>query len=526
MAKTIITTVGTSLITNCKGINSTSYEALKNKPFFADYTNKDDFDFIKGHIQKIKPLLDNAVSSENSCAEISSIVTIAEALCKDINKDKKLELSLFFVCTDTILSPLCAEIIATYLNNNKKTFIVKNSRGIDITVEVKIATAEFISQKNNEGKYLTIIDNIKVKDYNNNYIIKGLTVNNNTDFQNAGFEGLSSVITEIVIEKEVKNTIINITGGYKGFIPILTLVCQLLAVDMQYLYEESKTLITIPKLPIQFDLSVIESIASHLNNDYLKTIDTNTKLYEFLKNTHLINSNNELSGIGRILRNHLFSGQIGLSNPILGYFIELKLFHYFSTCNFTKYHSPIKNDEADYYAYKVVNGVYEFSEKQTVKLKNDDEAKKVSKEKAYTNKLGDIDLVLKNEINQDTICEIKAHNTFGNYINDIEKPKDYYKKVKARIEFWKHTRKNLPNEYLFIVYKIRILQGDESEFLTVNTETMIKHLSNKIKQDYNGDVNFKVLGLWIDLKGFEINYSSLLQEELKDSDWLIDIPIA
>jgi|GEM_PF-6023238 len=544
MNKTIITTVGTSLITNCKAINSNFIDALKSKPFFGNYSNKDDFESIERNSKKIKDNIKKFVSEQNACAEISSIFAIAEQQCKNINKGGKLELNLFFVCTDTILSPLCAEVIATYLNENKKTFTVKKSQGVDIDVEVKIATTEFVSRKDTNDNYSTIIDNIKVKGYDNRYIINGLTVNNNTDFQNIGFEGLSSVITNIAFylngikpetfeEKKIKNniesTIINITGGYKGFIPVLTLICQLLEVEMQYLYEESKTIISIPKLPIQFDLSVIESLAPYLNNDFLKSVDTDSALYKFLDIYHLINDNNELSGIGSILHNHLFNGQIGFSSIILGSFIEFKLFHYFSTCNHTKYHTPIKNDEADFYAYKVVNEIYKFSEKQIKKLKNDDEAKKICKENAYTNKLGDIDLILKNEINQDTICEIKAHNTFSEkYTKELNgiKKKDYYDKVKARIEFWKHTRKLLPNEYLFVVYKIRILQGDVSEFLTDNTKIMIKHLSDKMQEDYGNEINFKVLGLWIDLKSkenIEINYGTLLQEDLQEKQWIINL---
>ncbi len=526
MQKTIITTVGTSLITNYhdkKGNTKSEkeYKLLKGKPFFGN-SSEDITDFL----ERIKPIKNGIVSYVNedgSCAEISSIFAIAEQLAKTINnKSEKLELTLFFVCTDTILSPLCAEVIATYLNEKKNTYTVKNGKNIDITVNIEITTKEFILQKDDQGKYSNIIDNIKNQVYNNEYIIKGLTVNDNTDFQNTGFEGLSSIITKLVTENKSKNPIINITGGYKGFIPVLTLICQLLEVDMQYLYEESKAIITIPKLPIQFDLAVIESIASYLDNNYLKTIDSNSALYRFLVHYHLITGNNELSGIGRILHNHLFNGQIGLSNSILGSFVEFKLFHYFSACNYTKYHSPIKNEEADYYAYKVTNDAYGFSEKQG--SKPDD---KKLKEIGFTFKLGDIDLVLKNEINQDAICEIKAHNTFSEgYIrdlNDPKKPKDYYDKVRARIEFWKHTRKVLPNEYLFIVYKIRILQGDKSEFLTDNAKSMIKHFADKIKHNYNGEVNFKVLGLWVDLKDFEINYSKLLQEELKDENWLINL---
>lgn len=374
MQKTIITTVGTSLISNYLEDNKNEtvekpYKALKNKPFFGN--KEDDIEDYLESVKKIIPNIKTQINNNNnnSCAEISSILTITEHLCKGItNTSEKLELILFFVCTDTILSPLCAEVIATYLNEKKQTFAFRNNQLVDINVSFTITTPEFISQKDSEGKYKTIIENIKVKDYECKYIVKGLTVNNNTDFQNAGFEGLSSIITNISfysdatkpedfddkkIKKNIENAIINITGGYKGFIPILTLICQLLEVEMQYLYEESKALITIPKLPIQFDLSIIESLASHLNNDYLKTISQDTDLYKLLNKSKLINDKNEMSGIGQILHNHLFNGQIGLSNSILGSFIELKLFHYFSTCNHIKYHSPIKNDEADYYAYKI-----------------------------------------------------------------------------------------------------------------------------------------------------------------------------
>lgn len=103
-------------------------------------------------------------------------------------------------------------------------------------------------------------DNVEIK------IIKGLQVKKGREFASEGIENLFTFLSN-KIENEgpfYNEVTFNITGGYKGTIPYLTLFGMLyqereiknkkIKPVIKYLYEESEDIITLPNLPIAFDL--------------------------------------------------------------------------------------------------------------------------------------------------------------------------------------------------------------------------------------------------------------------------------
>lgn len=114
--------------------------------------------------------------------------------------------------------------------------------------------------------------------------IKGLNPKDKEAFEKEGMRNLLTAISEIISEyKNTYNIFLNVTGGYKGTVPYLTLLGMCLEdIEVIYLFEESKENITLPKMPVAFDLftwrnyrGFIETVP-HLKSDvaelFLNTI--------------------------------------------------------------------------------------------------------------------------------------------------------------------------------------------------------------------------------------------------------------
>jgi len=97
-------------------------------------------------------------------------------------------------------------------------------------------------------------------------IIEGLQVKKGREFASRGIKNLFTFVSNKIEEEGAfyDEVIFNITGGYKGTIPYLTLFGMLyqereikgkkIKPLIKYLYEESDDIITLPNFPIAFDL--------------------------------------------------------------------------------------------------------------------------------------------------------------------------------------------------------------------------------------------------------------------------------
>lgn len=201
----IVTTVGTSLFTNYLDVSNfinADYSAIIDS-LHQEWDNK------QARIDSIKNNEDfkNWISRNlnDSCAEISSLLKIIE--------HQKDDLKIRLLATDTVPSRLAAELI------KEQTFLHPLT-GKEIPVDF----------------------------YPERDVITGLRVDDAEVFQT---DGLHSFIRRFIgLNKQYGPLILNITGGYKGLIPYLTLIGQIHKVPVMYKFEDSEALITIPQLPI------------------------------------------------------------------------------------------------------------------------------------------------------------------------------------------------------------------------------------------------------------------------------------
>ena len=196
--KRIITTVGTSLFSN---YNEKKNESLNREIKDEPYSEYDDW---QDEINEIKEKLIPFAREENSCAELTSINKI---------KEKYGDIEVYLIATDTIESVLVCEIL------------------------------------------VEILENVK---FNPQYdVIKKLQVKEYKEFK----EGLSNLINRLygIASNYYDNLILNITGGYKVTISYLTIFGQVNSVPLYYIFENSGSLISIPKIPLSIDEKLFDN---------------------------------------------------------------------------------------------------------------------------------------------------------------------------------------------------------------------------------------------------------------------------
>jgi len=265
--KYIVTTVGTSLFTNfISGKNvknilgdkyfdiNIEYNRLKNVGA-ENYLNNDDRT-INNAKSKIKTSLNHfwwhglEFDQEHNCwiaindfninidasAEISSLFKIMRQ--NEDNNDYEIHL----IATDSTLSILAAEFIRDRLNEY---------------FSGKIKYKDYTITRQNEHKGLNVNVYFEPqKDY-----VKDLNANNANSF-NTGLRNLIVKINEKDPDKNNPNgspqLILNMTGGYKGLIPILTLYSQLKRCELCYQFDDSIEVLRIPQIPIDIETSFFD----------------------------------------------------------------------------------------------------------------------------------------------------------------------------------------------------------------------------------------------------------------------------
>lgn len=281
--KCIVTTVGTSLFTNymliAPHINS-GYNTTKNAlhrewddqklRIQSIQANPDFTRWISGHLQQ-------------SCAEIASLMKIVETEQDDVE--------VRLLATDTVLSRLAAEMIKT--------------QTIPHPVGGKTVSLKFDPAKD---------------------VIEGFRVDNAEVFET---DGLQNFIRRFVCLTKLHSVLIlNITGGYKGLIPYLTMIGQIYEVPVKYKFEESDSLIRIPQLPINFDWELAVEYGDQVSGD-LKKLDADKKQYLIEKK--ILDCNDKLTPLGRILK--IYAETVDLKDEVerqlRGYCAEFRWFEYY-----------------------------------------------------------------------------------------------------------------------------------------------------------------------------------------------------
>lgn len=294
----VITTVGTSIFENYQKETSRKlpfYEELEESFYRNRDKHKDYVDQLQTDKVFLKWIDDNL---EKSSAEITSLFAIQ----KEISDS----LEVYLIATETILSRIAAEIIQTKLNG----YNVGGGKTIKVFFESE-----------QKAPYCDVI--------------QGLDVKNGDDFSNTGFPNLIERLNELGINKE--KIILNITGGYKGVIPYLTVLGQVCSdVDVMYLYENTQKVILIQKIPINFDWVVQEKffslcmIKKIVNSEGFTQISNNEEIDKdlFLLFDRVPNKLS-LSALGKILINTLTNDEIE-SRYVLGFLMEYRFVKHFN----------------------------------------------------------------------------------------------------------------------------------------------------------------------------------------------------
>ena len=243
--------------------------------------------------------LENNVPNVDASAEIASILAIIE------DETDSPEVEVHLIATDTVLSVFAAELIVKWFQQNKSEIKVSFEREVEL-------------DKPNQHPY----------------IIQNLSISSNEEYQE-GFMNLIDVVTKLIQSSKKSNNevIINITGGYKAIIPILTLVGQIEEVLLKYIYDENSQsnkveLVEVKNLPFNFDWKLGELYLDDLSGEGLKQIKSKINTLNYLRKLSLINNDYKLTPLGRLFTTRL-RGQMDSKKSTLGYLVELKVFEYF-----------------------------------------------------------------------------------------------------------------------------------------------------------------------------------------------------
>jgi putative CRISPR-associated protein (TIGR02619 family) len=501
--KTIITTVGTSLFENYMGSEvidlldgkgysdiSDCFKELKEKRNSAsEYEENGSNEKLIRNAIKEKWLKGVTKNSDNDW-DFGDLNEYASAEIESIIKIQKVEnqkVKVYLICTDTVLSVLAAELIKGFFNC--EDFEKTKYPNIEV-VKIEVAT--------------------------------DLGVSDNDEYQK-GFLSLMEIVnTEIDAEKQrnknVKNDnkkgcILNITGGYKAIIPIMTLIGQIREVPLNYLYEDNeqneKPLLEIGNLPFNFDWDYVEAITDILNETEINQLDKTSKLYKKLLSTKLIEEKEGKATLGTLakLLKIYIAKTSSLNKGILGLFLEYQLYYYFSLNHENElYDKPSKLKEKVFYNI------------QTLEFRKSDKPPNGFIE------VGDIDLKLINkETTGEVICEVKALSSAKHYKETIASAdKDYFlRQVKPRILWHK------PQEFHFYVYKVSFSNFNNDFSEDSELQDVLTHFEKSIQEDedikaLDSKVVFRARGFHVNLRKQDvgINYSDILGEPFDKIEWL------
>lgn len=243
--KKVITTVGTSIFSN--NLNGNDWKRvvdLKNKSTseeWDEYEQSCEIGRLRDTTWKaIKKSKDPKISAE------------AQSLEK-IGKKLKEEIVIHLLATDTILSRLAAELIQKWYGEKLQD------------IEVK-----FSSQPNTD-------------------VIKGLQVQSLHLFRTEGFPNLIKRVRKLANDGNYWGDIVfNITGGFKGIIPIMTTIAQVEGVQCFYIFQEENEnnpdLIEIPPVPLEIKTDVFINYFIDFQKITSDLYEPSTFSSEFLEN--------------------------------------------------------------------------------------------------------------------------------------------------------------------------------------------------------------------------------------------------
>lgn len=213
--KTIITTVGTSLITNYLDKSGDIDEYRQYKDYLWNKSLSDTNDLPIGLLgswyEKIGNSIESYKNSEN-VFKLSAEMTSFDKL--KLNSEDKVVL----FCSETVDGKFCADVLEKMI---KELWFVQ--------VEI--------------------------------VVVSGLQATDAEKFQR---EGLVNLLRKLILQlnnDKYSNPVLNITGGYKGVIPYVTILGMIEKVPIKYIFEDSNQIISIPILPLTYEVDYLEDLS-------------------------------------------------------------------------------------------------------------------------------------------------------------------------------------------------------------------------------------------------------------------------
>lgn len=357
MSKKVITPVGTSLFLNYqdnkKDITS-DYETIKYLPAseWDEYKDAECHEIKK----RVQPWAERNLHN-NASAEITSILNIL--------REEQTDLVVYLLASETIVSRLAAKILKEVLGKhqdkhgktvtirfdpkqdvikglqvwNKGDFehtgmieLVKRMNQITVSFCVTDSTLTQLRKKSVPTDILNVLEKIKGEEYNvEEDVLRKLQEN----IAPENVEQYRSLVIDklAILSGKYEHTILNITGGFKATLPYLTIMGQIYNMPACYTFEETQHVIRIPKLPVQFDRDFAERYYPYLNGDL--DITTYDKEREELENRlHLAFKDPESNEYKPTALGEMYirfvETELPVAKTVLGYFVEYKLFEYYS----------------------------------------------------------------------------------------------------------------------------------------------------------------------------------------------------
>ncbi|MBV6444747.1 MAG: hypothetical protein LC102_06495 [Ignavibacteriales bacterium] len=396
----IVTTVGTSLLMNYKKfLEETNSPAFSS---FADFFNKissgphseyaNHEDEINSHIPALLDYIKNAGSAAS--AEVKS--------CNLILIKYPDEATICLIATDTVTSAFAAEVLRQYFNEKENN-----------TDRIKC----FFSPDDS------------------NHVIPGLQVADTETFTSEGLRNLLKALYHHLVEgidpRSGGTRLVNITGGFKGVIPYLTMFSLIKGFPITYVFENTNQLIEIPPLPFGFEGAYVEKYAYMLFNR--RKLDYESK--QELRSLGLMDEKNELTALGSLLFEYEVEYRPTSVN-VIGLVIEYKLMEYYT-----------QNPFPDY-TYLERGNLFLAGEKIKAPPKG-----------------AEIDLVLKEseeEINNTNYIAVECKSA-RIFLSKFEKIKEQFKK-KLKLMLSNAT---VPDEFHFFFYTFPPKKGDISREIEI-----------------------------------------------------------
>lgn len=291
--KKIVTTVGTSIFTNLIDTEiREKFNQLKDKPYSEWNSCKEEIEGKTEISQRkgLRTLVETEIKNkENASAEITSIRKIIDEIGKS-------EFEVYLLATDTVLGVLACELIKEWFT--------------ELPINI-------IFDRNDEQ---------------NSPIIPKLRVDEKENYE----QGIMNLIKKLDSLNLTSNDILNITGGYKAIIPIMTIYAQIKQIPLYYIYNEQNTdaqneLVSIGAFPIQFDAIFAESYYPYIQDTKLLKKEKNQSIVKTLEQHRLIKkveNKYSLTPLGELYKKYI-DQNLGESKQVLGFVVEYKLLEYY-----------------------------------------------------------------------------------------------------------------------------------------------------------------------------------------------------